>query len=48
MRPTQFPFPPEGSKTGEFEDAVEWMRDTLDRLVSTVHPRLQRMISSRN
>ena len=47
-RPTQFPFSPEGSKTGEFEDAVEWMRDTLDRLVSTVHPRLQRMISSRN
>ena len=47
-RPTQFPFPPEGAATGEFEDAAEWMRDRLDRLVSTVHPKLQLMISARN
>ena len=47
-RPTQFPLPPEGSTTGEFGDAVEWMRDRLDRLVSTLHSRLQRMISARN
>ena len=46
-RPTQFPFPPEGPTKGDFEDAVEWMRDRLDRLVSTLHPRLQRMISAR-
>ena len=46
-RPTKFPFPPEGEATGEFEDAVAWMRENLDRLVSTVHPKLQRMISAR-
>ena len=45
-RPTLFPFPPEGATTEEFEAAVDWMRDKLDRLVSTVHPRLQRMISA--
>lgn len=47
-RPTQFPFPPEGAETDEFEDAVEWMRDRLDQLVSTIHPELQLMISARN
>ena len=47
-RPTQFPFPPEGVPAGEFEDAVAWMRESLDRLVSTIHPRLQRMISARS
>lgn len=47
-RPTQFPLPPEGSASGEFEDAVEWMRERLDLLVSTLHPRLQMMISGRN
>ena len=46
-RPTQLPFPLEGPTKGDFEDAVEWMRDRLDRLVSTLHPRLQRMISAR-
>ena len=46
-RSTQFPFPPEGVATGDFEDAVAWMRESLDRFVSTVHPRLQRMISAR-
>ena len=46
-RPTQFPPPPVGDAPGEFGDAVEWMRDRLDWLISTVHPRLQRMISAR-
>ena len=45
---TQFPLPAQGAPTGEFEDAVAWMRESLDRLVSTVHPRLQRMISERS
>ena len=47
-RRTQFPFPPEGEGAGEFEDAVAWMQENLNRLVSTVHPRLQRMISVRS
>ena len=47
-RPTKLPFAPEGSTSGEFLDAVAWMRDNLDRLVSTLHPRLQRMITARN
>ena len=46
-RPVQFPFPRKDSSSSEFEEAVEWMRDRLDRLVSTVHPRLQQMISER-
>ena len=46
-RSTQFPLPPAGTASGEFEDAVAWMRDSLERLVSTVHPRLQRLISAR-
>ena len=44
-RPTRFPLPTEESTSGEFEDAVHWMRERLDGLVSTLHPRLQRMIS---
>ena len=48
LRRTQFPFPPEGTATRDFEDAVSWMRENLDRLVSTVHPRLQRMISAKS
>ena len=47
-RPTQFPFPSEESPSAEFADAVEWMCNRLDRLVSTLHPRLQRMISAAN
>ena len=47
-RSTQLPFAPEGAAAGEFVDAVAWMRESLDRLVSTLHPRLQRMISARN
>lgn len=33
-REVQFPFPGEDSSSGEFEEAVAWMRDRLDRLVS--------------
>ena len=47
-RPTQFPLPTEESTSGEFADAVQWMRKRLDGLVSTLHPRLQQMISARN
>ena len=47
-RSTQLPFAPEEATAGEFVDAVAWMRDRLDRLVSTLHPRLQRTISARN
>ena len=46
-RPTQFPLPTEESASGEFADAVEWMRERLEGLVSTLHPRLERMISDR-
>ena len=41
-RETAFPLPDSDSK--EFRAAVEWMRERLDRLVSTLHPRLRRMI----
>ena len=47
-RSTQLPFAPEGAAAGEFVDAVAWMRESLDRLVSTLHPRQQRLISARN
>ena len=47
-RPVEFPFPREDSTSREFEEAVQWMRDRLDRLVSTVHPKVQRMISDRS
>ena len=46
-RPTQFPLPTEESTSGEFEDAVQWMRERLEGLVSTLHSRLERMISER-
>jgi len=32
----------------DFREAVTWMRNHLDRLVSALHPRLHRMISKRN
>ena len=43
-RETRLPFPPEGATNGEFDDAVAWMRDHLDRLVSALHSKLQRML----
>jgi len=36
------------SDNEEFREAVEWMRERLDRLVSTLHPRLRRMIDAGN
>lgn len=44
-RPTSLPFV-DDSPSGEFEEAVTWMRDRLDRLVSTLNPRLKNMLSS--
>lgn len=38
---TSLPFDLGGA---EFDHAVQWMRDHLDRLVSTLHPQLQRML----
>ena len=37
-------FPLADSDSDEFREAVGWMRERLDRLVSTLHPRLRRMI----
>lgn len=34
------------SEDEAFKEAVAWMQDRLDRLVSTLHPRLQRMIAT--
>lgn len=45
-RETQLPFAPEGAESDEFDEAVAWMRDRLDRLVSTLHPRLRRLLRS--
>ena len=45
-RETRFPLPND-TNSGEFRAAVEWMRQRLDRLVSTLHPRLRRMIDER-
>ena len=47
-REVQLPFPlegPNGAANDAFDDAVAWMRDRLDRLVSTLHPRLQRLLA---
>ena len=44
-RETRLPFPA-GDDSEEFRAAVSWMRDHLDRLVSTLHPRLRRMIDA--
>ena len=44
-RETRLPLPND-TDSEEFRAAVEWMRDRLDRLVSTVHPRLRRMIDA--
>ena len=45
QRKTSLPFPADGNGSREFDEAVEWMRDRLDRLVSTFNPRLQRILS---
>lgn len=46
-RETRLPLPA-GDDSEEFRVAVEWMRERLDRLVSTLHPRLRRMIDAGN
>ena len=43
-RETSLPFDLGGA---EFDHAVQWMRDHLDRLVSTLHPQLQRTPAGR-
>ena len=42
---TAFPLP-DDNKREEFRVAVAWMRERLDLLVSTLHPRLRRMIDA--
>lgn len=44
VRETKLPFDPEGDADDSFDDAVLWMRDRLDRLVSTLSPLLRRML----
>ena len=44
FRETKLPFDPEGEADDSFDDAVLWMRDRLDRLVSTLNPWLRRML----
>ena len=41
VRDTQLPFPPEGTENKEFEDAVAWMREQLDCIVTGLHPKLR-------
>ena len=47
-RDTRLPFWSDGDEPNESHEAVEWMRDHLDILVSELHPRLQRMLSAEN
>ena len=42
---TRFPFSVGERSSQAFEESVAWMRDHLDLLVSTLHPKLQQMIS---
>ena len=35
----------DGEEAPEFREAVDWMREHLNRLVSTLHPRLQTMLA---
>lgn len=43
-RETRLPFPAEGATNAEFDDAVAWMRDHLERLVSGLYAKVQRML----
>ena len=45
FRTTEYGLPGD-DESEEFRAAVEWMRERLDRLVSTLHPRLRRMIDA--
>ena len=40
------PFGLEAESAG-FRESVDWMRQKFDRLVSTIHPRLQRLLRSK-
>ena len=42
---TRFPFKVGDRSSQDFDESVTWMRDHLDLLVSTLHPKLQQMIS---
>ena len=42
----EFPLVTDGVESDEFHRAVSWMRDRLDRLVSTVHPRLRAVVNA--
>ena len=43
IRETELPFPND-LKNEEFDKAVAWMRDQLDHLVSTLHPKLKSLL----
>ena len=45
QRKTSLPFSADGNRSREFDEAVKWMRNRLDKLVSTLNPRLQRILS---
>ena len=45
-REVKFPLVVGGEETDDFHDAVSWMRHCLNRLVSTLHPRLQQRLSA--
>ncbi|MDE0343961.1 MAG: DUF4268 domain-containing protein [Deltaproteobacteria bacterium] len=44
-RQADLSFLAKGEKNAEFRDAVEWMRERLDRLVSGLHPSIQSMLA---
>ena len=46
-RRVEFPLVADGRESADFASAVSWTRDHLDRLVTTLHPRLQRMLGAR-
>ena len=46
-RPVTFPMVSDGREGADFAEAVAWMRDHLDRLVSSLHPQLRRAIDAR-
>ena len=45
-RRTKLAFLSEDERSADFLEAVSWMQEHLNTLVSTLHPRLQRMISA--
>ena len=47
-RRVTFPLVADGRERADFVSAVSWMRDHLDRLVSTLHPRLRRALDARS